>query len=263
MPSLTELQTVMQRAILTGDDGILDCLGEGRGERRDVLFGVYRHAYGARLTEVIRNDHPHLHAYLGDDAFDAMAVAYIAANPSHHASARWFSQGLAGFLRTAAPYSEHIVVGELARIETALNDMFDTADHPALGKDDLAALAPDAWGDLVLRPHPAARRLDLGSNAFAIWSALQAACEPPTAETIAAPQPFIVWRLDLIPRIRAMSAQEAMLWDKLAATRTSFAEMCAILQSRDGADAAPRLAAQHLMAWIDAGLLAREEPGRA
>ena len=52
MSSLKDLQESFQRGILAGDDTILAEIKDSAKEERKVLFGVYRHAYVARLAEV-------------------------------------------------------------------------------------------------------------------------------------------------------------------------------------------------------------------
>ena len=64
-----DFQDQFQRAILKGDDKILDQIPDGPRETKHNLLGVYREAYILRLTEVVGNDHELLRTYLGDDAF--------------------------------------------------------------------------------------------------------------------------------------------------------------------------------------------------
>jgi len=53
MSSLKDLQESFQRGILAGDDTILAEIKDSAKEERKALFGVYRHAYVARLAEVL------------------------------------------------------------------------------------------------------------------------------------------------------------------------------------------------------------------
>ena len=108
--SLREIQDRFQAAILSGDDAALADIMDNSRTGREVLFGVYRNAYVSRLIEVIGNDHGLLHTYLGDDGFDAMARAYIAAHPSRTQNARWVSKFVPVFLRTTEPYSAYPVI---------------------------------------------------------------------------------------------------------------------------------------------------------
>ena len=79
MSDLARQQAEFQRGILDGDKTVLAEILDSPREKRDVLFGVYRYAYGSRLVEAMRNDHELLHLYLGDEMFDEMGHAYVKA----------------------------------------------------------------------------------------------------------------------------------------------------------------------------------------
>jgi len=127
MSDFARQQADFQRGILTGDDKVLAEILDSPKEKREVLFGVYKYAYGSRLVDALRNDHKLLHSYVGDEMFDEIGQAYVAANPSQHPNLRWFSQGLPDFLKTA-PYGEYPILSDLAALEKALNDAFDAKD---------------------------------------------------------------------------------------------------------------------------------------
>src|ERR1700721_2905459 len=131
-----------ERGILTGDDSVLAEILDSPQEKREVLFSVYKYAYGSRLVEAMRNDHKLLHSYLGDEMFDAMGAAYVAAKPSQHPNLRWFSQNVPDFLRATQPYSDYPVVADLAALEKALNDAFDAKDAPVLALADMGGFRP-------------------------------------------------------------------------------------------------------------------------
>lgn len=121
----------------------------------------------------MRNDHALLRAYLGDEMFDEMGHAYVKARPSEHPNLRWFSSGLPAFLKSTAPYSDHPVLSDLASLEKALNDAFDGPETSVLALIDIASFTPEIWNDLKFRAHPTTSRLDLATNAFAIWLTLK------------------------------------------------------------------------------------------
>ena len=132
MKSLKELQETFQRGILAGDDAILAEVKDSAKEKRNVLFGVYRNAYVARLAEILGDDYEQLHSYLGDQGFARLVKAYIAANPSDQRSARWFGRHLPAFVRESETYAKHREVAELAQLEKALADAFDGPDAEPL-----------------------------------------------------------------------------------------------------------------------------------
>ena len=254
MSDFARQQAEFQRGILDGDDTVLAEILDSPREKRDTLFGVYRYAYGSRLVEAMRNDHELLHLYLGDEMFNEMAHAYVKARPSAHPNLRWFSQGLPDFLKSAAPYSDHPVLSELAALEKALNDAFDAGEGAVVELTDMAGFAPEAWSDLTFRPHPTAFRLDLATNASAIWLALKNDEAPPEATVLEQPARLLIWRQDVTPMFRELPAEEAMMWDE-ATNGISFGVLCEMLATFDDPDGAAGRGASYLHGWITTGLL--------
>lgn len=252
--SLAELQDRFQRAVMAGEDDFLEDIRDSSREDREVLLGVYRYAYKARLIEFLANDYEKLLVYLGDEEFERMARAYIEANPSHTPNGRWFGARLAGFLAGTPPYSAHPVLADLAGLEWALNDVFDAPDSPPLSVADLAAVPPEDWQSLVFTPHPATRRIDLNTNAAEIWMALAKDAEPAQAEEIET-QSVIVFRKNLTSMFRVMPYQEAMMWDE-AQKGVPFGVLCEMLATYGGEEDAALRAAAFLKGWLEQDLLA-------
>lgn len=259
MKDLAALQDAFQNAILTGDDAVLADLLDGPKEGREGLLAVYRHAYSSRLVEILGNDFPALKAVLGDDGFDVAARAYVAAHPSVHRNARWYGRGFADFLAKTAPWSDRAEFGELARFETALADAFDTADSGPLTLAELTGIPPEDWGELIFSAHPSASRLNLATNATELWSSAAEGADPPLAAPLASPEKLIVWRDGATPMFRAMTDEEAMLWDE-AARGSTFGELCVLAATYAAPDEAAGRAAGYLASWIAAGLLSAAEP---
>jgi hypothetical protein len=254
MSDFARQQDDFQRGILSGDDSILAEILDSPKEKREVLYGVYRHAYGSRLVDALRNDHGLLQSYLGDEMFDTMGYAYVAARPSHHPNLRWFSQGLPDFLKSTEPYRDHPVLADLAALEKALNDAFDAADAPVLGLADMAAFAPEIWNTLKFQPHPTSCRLDVSTNAAALWLALKNDETPPDAVALDEPGRLLIWRQDVTPMFRELTAEEAMMWDE-AANGVAFGVLCSMLATYDDPDGAAARGAGYLHGWVTSGLL--------
>lgn len=255
MTTLAELQDRFQRAILADDDGILAEIVDSPRERRDVLFSVYRNAYVLRLVEVLAHDYEQLAAYLGETPFGQAARTFIRHNPSRTTNARWYGSPFPDFLRTHPPYCEQPILGDLAALERALNDVFDAADASPLGLADLARVAPDDFAGLVFTPHPATRRLDLTTNAVDLWRALKEGTDRPAPHRLAEPDRVIAFRTDGQARFRVMTSAEAMMWDE-AAKGVRFSVLCEMLAVHGGEEDAAATAASYLKGWIEAGMLA-------
>ena len=254
MSEFARQQSDFQRAILTDDGSVLSEILDSPRENRETLLGVYRYAYGSRLVEATRNDHELLHRFLGDEMFDDMGHAYVKARPSEHPNLRWFSQGLPGFLKSTEPYSNHPVLADLAALEKALNDAFDAAEGAVLALEAMAGFAPETWNDLVFQPHPSAARIDLSTNAVALWMALKNDEAPPEVETLAGPARVLIWRQDATPMFRELPTEEAMMWDE-ASAGIPFGVLCEMLATYDDPDNAAARGAGYLHGWITAGLL--------
>ncbi len=254
MTEFARQQSDFQRGILNGDDAILAEILDSPRETREVLYGVYRHAYGSRLVEALRNDHGLLHGYLGDEMFDAMGHAYVAARPSHHPNLRWFSQGLPDFLKVTEPYRDHPILADLAALEKTLNDAFDAVDAPVVALADMAGFAPESWNGLTFQAHPSSCRLDVSTNTAAVWLALKNDETPPDATALDQPGRLLIWRQDTTPMFRELTVEEAMMWDE-AAAGVPFGVLCSMLATYDDPDNAAARGAGYLHGWITSGLL--------
>lgn len=251
--SLAELQSRFQAAIKDGDDAFLEDIKDSSREDREVLLGVYRYAYGARLIEFLANDYEKLLPYLGDEQFERMARDYIAANPSQHPNGRWFGVKLPGFLASTPPYSDQPVLADLAALECALNNVFDAQDAAVITVEDLAKIPPEDWQSLIFTSNPATSRLTLNTNATDIWMALNEEAEPPQPEQ-REPQHILAYRNDFTSMFREMPYEEAMVWDE-AVKGVPFGLLCEMLATYDGEQDVALRAAAFLKGWLDQGLI--------
>ncbi len=256
---LKDFQDRFQRAILEGDDAILNDIPDGPRETKTNLLGIYRDAYPLRLIEVIGNDHELLRTYVGEDRFQVMARAYIESCPSQHPNARWFARRLPEFLSAREPYSRQPVLGELAALERALNDAFDGVDAPVLSMTNLTTIPPESWARLSFVCHPTAACLDVYSNVGAIWTALKAGKEPPSCTLSKDATRILVWRHDSTSMFRELTAEEAMMWEEMVKGRR-FGDLCEMLAIYDDPPGAPARAAGFLKGWLEAGLLSEVVP---
>ena len=255
MGRFAELQDMMQQAILTGDRRVLATLAPGGQEDTAVLLDVYRSAYVLRLVEIIGNDHPVLKAYLGENNFNGLCRTFIKAHPSTNRNARWVSQGLADFAAATPPWADHPEMGEIAWLERALGNAFDSADAQVLTLADLGDVPADGWAQVQFALHPSLQRAELTTNAGDIWTALKDGSEEhPPAASLDEPQPVAVWRDGLTSKWRALPAEEAMMMDA-ALEGVPFGVLCEMVATHAEPDTAAARAAGYLQGWIAAGML--------
>lgn len=254
--ALRELQRQLQNYLLAPETIPEGLIVETAAVPQRTRLGIYANAYRARIVEALGVDYRGLRSYLGDAAFERLALAYIAAHPSRQRSLRRVGAQLAEFIRATPPYDAHRDLHELAQFEWALCHAFDAADAMPLDSEMLAALPPERWAELALQFTPTLRTLTLHTNAPALWQALQNDAPPPAVEEGAA-QTWLVWRRQLKLLFRTADAVEAIALRQFL-RGISFGDVCASLADHLPADAVPARAVALLQQWLCDELVVRD-----
>jgi hypothetical protein len=254
MNQLQALQSQFQQALLL-DQPMDAALLSDRGVAQ---FGVYRTAYRARLRAALRDNFETLPLVMGDDAFDALANAYIASQPSQHYSLRWYGHRLCDFMAANQSLVDHPAMRDLARLEWALRQAFDAAPAELLTSDALAAVSASDWADLCLTLHPSVQLLDLHWAVGPIWHALKAG-QDDIAPPEALDHSLLVWRLGMNTQWKSLTQMEAEFVQGLLARRT-FGQLCASLAERVGTEQAAASAVALLTQLLQSGALCALPP---
>jgi hypothetical protein len=122
-------------------------------------------------------------------------------------------------------------------------------------------LPPEAWGDLTFTTLPSTRRLTHTVAVPQAWQKREQV-EPGNLHVETEPKPaeWVVWRPELRTNFRSLETDEATIFDALAAGR-SFPEICEVMATFIGGEAAPARAAGLLRAWVDEGMIASFDYG--
>jgi hypothetical protein len=255
MKQLAQTQALFQDNVLTGNPAIDGEIEGDSAELRNTRLGIYRNAYRLRLIEVLGTDYEVLHAYLGDEHFDALAGDYIAGHPSTFRTVRWFGGNLAEFLRATPRYAAHPELAELAQFEWSVGLAFDSPDEDIVRFEEVAAVPPESWSELRFQPHQALRLLPLRTNAVAIWKAIDNEGRSFEPETLPEPVTWALWRKQHSPCFRSLQADEAWAL-KAMISQASFGEICAGLCEWVAEDEAAARAAGLLRGWVENGWIA-------
>ena len=121
---------------------------------------IYNRQYWFRLLSSMMEDFPGLRAVLGDRRFDAMCKAYLVDCPSRSFTLRNLGGRLESWLRNHPRWagSKHALAVDIARLEWADIEAFDSAAEPVLRPENLGG---DAGANLRLKLQPYVRLLDL------------------------------------------------------------------------------------------------------
>jgi hypothetical protein len=218
-------------------------------------LAIYHNAYRARLLEALRGDYPAVHGWLGDEEFDALALAYIDAHPSQHFSLRWLGAELAAFIDGHLIPAQAAPLSELARLEWAFTLAFDAPEGQPLSLTQMAELPAEAWPNLQVRLLPSVQWLVCRHNSLALWRACKEQDDFPGSQPLAQAQTCLIWREHLITRYRSLAADEAAALQGMAVQGWCFAELCAELAHLG--EQAPVQAVSWLRQWLADGLLQR------
>ena len=250
--ALLALQSAFQSHLLGSDAAIDAAITAGRGIAVQRRLGIYHHAYRARLEGALRDTFSHTATYLGEEWFDADALAFVQSHPSAESSLNSYGAGFAAWLLARHPRDADI--GELAALDWALRRAFDGADATPLDLASLAGVAPDAWQRIGFTFVPTMTRLPMTQNTLVLWHALDQNETPPRAQTLAEPSDVLVWRRGQQPHFRSLAAFESQALTALHRGQ-SFAAVCEHLAEAFAPLDVSVEAGRLLRRWIDEALL--------
>jgi hypothetical protein len=114
---------------------------------------IYNRQYWYRVLDALAEDFPALRAVVGGRAFEALSIAYLSTHPSRSFTMRNLGSRLVEWLAANPQFAgrRQRLALDVARIEWALVEAFDSADRTPLTLDQIATL--DAGSRLPLQPH--------------------------------------------------------------------------------------------------------------
>jgi hypothetical protein len=111
-------------------------------------LAIYRANVGAAAARALGAAYPVVRQVVGDEFFDALARAHLAAHPSASGDLHDHGADFAGFL-AGFPHTQSLpYLPDLARLEWAVHRAYGAADAPPLDAAALAAVPPGRQGAL-------------------------------------------------------------------------------------------------------------------
>jgi hypothetical protein len=160
-------------------------------------LAIYSRAYYARLVDCLRESYPVVYQAVGEEAFDAFAVAYLQKYPSRSYTLNELGARFPGYLRDSRPADEPgpgwpDFVIDLATLEWTYNEVFDgpgVEGRRLLRPEHLRAIPAERWPKARLVAVPCLRLLELRFPVHRFYSAVRrkkAAEFPEPEETLLA-----------------------------------------------------------------------------
>ena len=137
-------------------------------------MAIYQRGYMLRLQECLQSDFPAVLRIAGEPRFEALVRAYLERHPSRHWSLNPLGQDFGSFLEREAPRGRHAsLLAGLARLEWAMQEVFEAPASPVLAHDALQRIAPEDWARRRLRPIAALRLVACEQRCNAIAGAVR------------------------------------------------------------------------------------------
>lgn len=146
-------------------------------------LAVYQGMYPLRMRDALAADYPGLAAFLGPKRFLDFVLAYVAAHPSRSYTFARLGDRVPEFLRKTRRFAPAAFLSDLARLEQAINEVFELdeekAGHAAPVAPPLRHVATD-WESRRLAVTPTLRLLSFRYAAGPALDALKAGKRPST-----------------------------------------------------------------------------------
>jgi hypothetical protein len=210
-------------------------------------LGIYGHMYFARLVEVMEAEYPTLRQIVGPGAFATACRRYITKHPSRTRTLGSFSARFPDFLAKTLPRtSRNALAVDVARIERAMEDVFDAPRAEPMTAEQFAALGAAEWDRTRLPVTPAIRLLELRYPANDYMNAVRRGERPRIPRARASH--VIVFRRGFQVMRRDQEPEQFRLLAALVAGRPLGAAVRAAIRGR-GAN--PDRVAKRLGRWFE------------
>ena len=221
-------------------------------ERVEVYHGMYL----LRMQEALAADYPATKALLGEAGFSDLVRDYVQVYPSRSHSLNRLGDHVADFLKNDRSRRNRDYLAELARLELATSEVFDAPETKPASPARVAAVRPEEWERVVLRPIAALRLVSLQYNVDDLAQAVKDERRLPRPKK--KPAQLAVYRHDYsVYRLPIEPAGFELLRDLLAGATLGAAIQAALLRAR-GRQARPREAQlfSWFRDWMSSGLFA-------
>lgn len=213
-----------RRYVELGTEGIEAIICPSRALAATERMAIYANAYAARLLECLREEYKVTRATLGDEAFDLFAADYLQAYPSRSYTLGHLGRRFPQFLAETRPagsgpepsWPDFLV--DLARLEAAINDVFDgpgIEEFEPLAVEHLRAIPPEDWGRTRFVPAPCLVLLSFRFPVSSFYGAARAGTVPSVPDP--APSWMALSRRDYIVRRFDLSKPQSDLLGALIA----------------------------------------------
>ena len=219
-PTLRELQAAFAAHIVADDRPELIEAVVGDSIPAAARLRVYRHHVFHSLGVALAATFPTVQAVVGEAFFRIMARAFVAATPPAQPVLAEYGGAFPAFIETYAPAGVLPYLGDVARLDWALNLAFQAPRTGRLGAADLAAVPVEQLPALSLGLAPGTMLVRSAHPLDRIWAAAQPGASPDTVDLAAGGACLLVLRRPDDSGFVALGKGEAVFVSALAENRS-------------------------------------------
>jgi hypothetical protein len=157
MSSLHELQAAFVAGVFDATQSGAQAYVRANGMRPEARLAIYRNNIFHNYQQALRDVYPVVGRLVGEEFFAFAAKRYIPGHPSHHGNLHCFGADFGAFLDRFAPAAALPYLGDVARLEWHVHEVFHAADRDAMSVERLSALPTEQLPHVVCVLHPAGR----------------------------------------------------------------------------------------------------------
>jgi hypothetical protein len=170
MPALLEVQRALRQQLFGEASPPADALLPS--DDAALRLAIHRNTCLSTVVNALRLSFPAIQRLVGAEFFEAGAREFLRSHPATSAYLNDYGADFAGFLRAFPPAAGLAYLGDVARLEWAVNRALHADDVPGLELARLAGLDESALSRVSFTAHPGLSLLQLDFPADAIWRAV-------------------------------------------------------------------------------------------
>jgi hypothetical protein len=173
MHALRELQQGFMEAVLNRESLSLAQHLVGTDTESVWRTEIYRNNAFSNLQGALASAYPVIVKLVGSDFFHYAAKEYCYQHPSVSGDLHHFGEKFSDFLAAHSAVAQLAYLPDVAKLEWICHQAYFAAEHAPLGFERLRQVAPERYGDLKFKLHPACALLESAFPVDRIWAVNQ------------------------------------------------------------------------------------------
>jgi hypothetical protein len=167
MHGLGDVQALLRREIVEGEEAPTAALQDQLVDPDHVR--IHRNHFYTTLSAALATTYPVIGKLVGDRFFDHAARSFVRGCPPSRPCLFEYGEEFGDFLDAFEPARGLPYLGDVARLEWAMNACHHAVDLPPVDNREIAGLAQDIYPELRFELHPSVRLLASAYPIDAIW----------------------------------------------------------------------------------------------